>query len=111
MIDLRGKPSAKFTRKGMFRDEHFDPENNFLYVECDKVTNKVLPSLFSILFYGMSSQFCESVPDVMSRPATSFSAHLITIVGFSSDNASMFLFFVCCSKKSPLSRPRRQLAI
>lgn len=38
IMELRGKPSAKFIKKGQLKDEHFDENLNFLYCEIDKVT-------------------------------------------------------------------------
>lgn len=40
-MDLRGKFSHRLLRRGAFFDQHFDHENNFLYQEVDKVTEKV----------------------------------------------------------------------
>ena len=40
-MDLKGKMSNKFIRKGQFKDAHFDSNYNFLYQEIDKVTEKV----------------------------------------------------------------------
>lgn len=41
MMDVKGKIPNKVTRKGMFRDQHFDGNYNFLYHEVDKVTHRV----------------------------------------------------------------------
>ena len=41
MMELKGKMPNKMTRKGMFKDTHFDPSLNFLFAEIDKVTEKV----------------------------------------------------------------------
>lgn len=49
MMDLKGKFPNKIIRKGMFRDQHFDGNYNFLYHEVDKVTHRVSFNL-SILF-------------------------------------------------------------
>lgn len=43
-MDLKGKMANKTIRKGMFKDQHFDSNCNFLYHEVDKVTERV--SLF-----------------------------------------------------------------
>ncbi|XP_078607195.1 serine/threonine-protein kinase PRP4 homolog [Branchiostoma floridae x Branchiostoma japonicum] len=40
MMDLKGKIPNKMIRKGMFKDQHFDPQCNFMYVEVDKVTQR-----------------------------------------------------------------------
>ena len=41
IIDLRGRPPVRHLVKGQFRFEHFDSENNFMFTEIDKVTQKV----------------------------------------------------------------------
>ena len=41
MMELKGKMPHKMARKGMFRDQHFDSNFNFLYSEIDRVTEKV----------------------------------------------------------------------
>ena len=40
-MDLKGKMPNRLIRKGMFRDQHFDGNYNFLYHEVDKVTQRV----------------------------------------------------------------------
>jgi len=40
-MDLKGKMANKTIRKGMFKDQHFDTNCNFLYHEVDKVTERV----------------------------------------------------------------------
>ena len=40
MMDLKGKMPHKVIRKGMFKDNHFDGNYNFLYQEVDKVTHR-----------------------------------------------------------------------
>lgn len=39
--DMRGRFMNKLVRKGAFRTQHFDEACNFIYVEVDKVTQKV----------------------------------------------------------------------
>jgi len=39
-MDLKGKPSVKFIRKGAYKDKHFDMDNAFLHHELDPVTQK-----------------------------------------------------------------------
>lgn len=39
-MDLNGKFSVKQIKKGAFKDQHFDANNNFLYKDIDKVTEK-----------------------------------------------------------------------
>lgn len=52
-------------RKGLFKDQHFDQNLNFLYIEVDKVTERVRCSFlplnhsFSFFFY-MSLYFNSS---------------------------------------------------
>lgn len=41
MMDVKGRMPNRFIRKAMFRDKHFDESFNFMYVELDKVTQKV----------------------------------------------------------------------
>lgn len=48
MMDLKGKMPHKVIRKGMFKDNHFDGNYNFLYQEVDRVTHRV--SLSVMLF-------------------------------------------------------------
>jgi len=45
-MDLKGKMANKTIRKGMFKDQHFDSNCNFLYHEVDKVTERVRIILF-----------------------------------------------------------------
>lgn len=49
MMDLKGKFPNKIIRKGMFRDQHFDSNYNFLYHEVDKVTHRVSPYVSSAI--------------------------------------------------------------
>ncbi|XP_073704728.1 serine/threonine-protein kinase PRP4 homolog [Garra rufa] len=39
-MDLKGKLPNKMIRKGLFKDQHFDQNLNFLYTEVDKVTER-----------------------------------------------------------------------
>ncbi|KAK6627428.1 Serine/threonine-protein kinase PRP4 [Polyplax serrata] len=39
-MDLKGKIPNKVIRKGIFKDQHFDNQCNFLYHEVDKVTER-----------------------------------------------------------------------
>jgi serine/threonine-protein kinase PRP4 len=41
MMEAKGKLPNKMIRKGMFKSQHFDENFNFLYVEVDKVTQRV----------------------------------------------------------------------
>ena len=50
MMDLKGKIPNKVIRKGMFRDQHFDGNNNFLYHEVDKVTHRVSGTFYIFEF-------------------------------------------------------------
>lgn len=45
-MDLKGKMANKTIRKGMFKDQHFDSNCNFLYHEVDKVTERVRLMLY-----------------------------------------------------------------
>jgi serine/threonine-protein kinase PRP4 len=40
-MDWRGRFNAKHIRKAQFRDQYFDANNNFVYREVDKVTQRV----------------------------------------------------------------------
>ena len=40
-MDFKGKPPNKYVRKGAFKDKHFDDEFNLLFVDVDKITQKV----------------------------------------------------------------------
>ena len=50
MMDVRGKLPNKMIRKGMFKQQHFDENCNFLYVEVDKVTQRVCQTIVEPLF-------------------------------------------------------------
>ncbi len=41
MMEVKGKIPNRVTRKGMFKEKHFDSSFSFLYAEVDKVTEKV----------------------------------------------------------------------
>ena len=41
MMDVKGKVPNKLIKKAQFRDQHFNEQCDFLYVEVDKVTQKV----------------------------------------------------------------------
>lgn len=49
MMDLKGKMSNKVIRKGMFKDQHFDYNYNFLYREIDKVTEREKTTTLSMI--------------------------------------------------------------
>lgn len=54
MMEVKGKLPNKMIRKGMFRNQHFDENCNFLYVEVDKVTQRVCllyPSFIYCIFF------------------------------------------------------------
>lgn len=46
-------------RKGLFKDQHFDQNLNFLYIEVDKVTERVRAVFF--LQYLMETRIFEQV--------------------------------------------------
>lgn len=50
MMDVKGKMPNKMIRKGMFKDQHFDANYNFLYHEVDKVTHRVSWLQFLLMF-------------------------------------------------------------
>lgn len=39
-MDVKGKFPNKLIRKAQFKDQHFDPDCNFMFVEIDKVTER-----------------------------------------------------------------------
>lgn len=41
MMDVKGKMNNKLIKKAQFKDNHFDEHCNFMYVEVDKITQKV----------------------------------------------------------------------
>ena len=41
MMELKGKVPHRMARRGMFKDQHFDANFNFLYSAIDRVTEKV----------------------------------------------------------------------
>lgn len=48
-MDLKGKMSNRFIRKGAFKEQHFDATYNFLCQEIDRVTERVSYLLLSNL--------------------------------------------------------------
>ncbi|XP_072544305.1 uncharacterized protein prpf4ba [Salminus brasiliensis] len=46
-MDLKGKMPNKMIRKGLFKDQHFDQNLNFLYTEVDKVTEREKVTMMS----------------------------------------------------------------
>lgn len=51
-MDVKGKMANKTIRKGMFKDQHFDSNCNFLYHEVDKVTERVKTFINILLELG-----------------------------------------------------------
>ncbi|XP_078739442.1 serine/threonine-protein kinase PRP4 homolog, partial [Lampetra fluviatilis] len=47
MMDLKGKMPNKMIRKGTFKDQHFDQNLNFMYIEVDKVTEREKVTIMS----------------------------------------------------------------
>ncbi|MGH0150570.1 UNVERIFIED_CONTAM: hypothetical protein FKN15_018844 [Acipenser sinensis] len=48
-MDLKGKIPNKMIRKGLFKDQHFDQNLNFLYIEVDKVTEREKVTVMSTI--------------------------------------------------------------
>uniref|UniRef100_A0A667ZW62 Serine/threonine-protein kinase PRP4 homolog n=1 Tax=Myripristis murdjan TaxID=586833 RepID=A0A667ZW62_9TELE len=48
-MDLKGKMPNKMIRKGLFKDQHFDQNLNFLYIEVDKVTEREKVTVMSTI--------------------------------------------------------------
>nr|XP_046213724.1 serine/threonine-protein kinase PRP4 homolog [Oncorhynchus gorbuscha] len=48
-MDLKGKMPNKMIRKGVFKDQHFDQNLNFLYTEVDRVTEREKVTVMSTI--------------------------------------------------------------
>uniref|UniRef100_A0A8C5MAI6 Serine/threonine-protein kinase PRP4 homolog n=1 Tax=Leptobrachium leishanense TaxID=445787 RepID=A0A8C5MAI6_9ANUR len=48
-MDLKGKMPNKMIRKGVFKDQHFDSNLNFMYIEVDKVTEREKVTVLSTI--------------------------------------------------------------
>uniref|UniRef100_F6PS09 Serine/threonine-protein kinase PRP4 homolog n=1 Tax=Ornithorhynchus anatinus TaxID=9258 RepID=F6PS09_ORNAN len=48
-MDLKGKMPNKMIRKGVFKDQHFDLNLNFMYIEVDKVTEREKVTVMSTI--------------------------------------------------------------
>uniref|UniRef100_A0A8C8F0Y3 Serine/threonine-protein kinase PRP4 homolog n=1 Tax=Oncorhynchus tshawytscha TaxID=74940 RepID=A0A8C8F0Y3_ONCTS len=48
-MDIKGKMPNKMIRKGVFKDQHFDQNLNFLYTEVDKVTEREKVTVMSTI--------------------------------------------------------------
>ncbi|XP_072307259.1 pre-mRNA processing factor 4Bb [Eucyclogobius newberryi] len=48
-MDMKGKMPNKMIRKGVFKDQHFDQNLNFLYIEVDKVTEREKVTVMSTI--------------------------------------------------------------
>ena len=46
MFDVKGRMPNKVVKKAMFREKHFDESFNFMFVETDKITQKVFLNVF-----------------------------------------------------------------
>jgi serine/threonine-protein kinase PRP4 len=69
-FDLKGKANSKMIRKATFRDLHFDSNNNFLYQEVDKVTERekvVVISNFKLRDLGAEVMAGQSLPEDQLR--------------------------------------------
>ena len=60
MIDIKGRMNNKLVKKAAFRDKHFDESFNFMYIETDKVTQKVSIFCMACKLRGIWIQFCLS---------------------------------------------------
>jgi len=49
MFDAKGRMPNKVVKKAMFREKHFDENFNFMFVETDKITQKVKLSFYPTL--------------------------------------------------------------
>ena len=66
---MRGRPPTKLIKRSQFRDDHFDPDCNFVYTELDKVTQKVR-SLAVRHFTPHHLFACQTKITVMKTPGT-----------------------------------------
>ncbi|XP_068092929.1 serine/threonine-protein kinase PRP4 homolog [Hyperolius riggenbachi] len=48
-MDLKGKMPNKMIRKGVFKEQHFDANLNFMYIEVDKVTEREKVTIMSTI--------------------------------------------------------------
>ncbi|ELT96857.1 hypothetical protein CAPTEDRAFT_157727 [Capitella teleta] len=73
-MDLKGKMPNRLIRRAMFRDLHFDSNNNFLYHEVDKVTQREKVTVISS--WGNPKDLlaeligCQRLPDDQHRKVT-----------------------------------------
>ncbi|XP_051555130.1 serine/threonine-protein kinase PRP4 homolog isoform X2 [Myxocyprinus asiaticus] len=63
-MDLKGKMPNKVIRKGLFKDQHFDQNLNFLYTEVDKVTEREKVTVMSTI-----NQTKDLLMDMVGRQA------------------------------------------
>lgn len=60
MMELKGKVPHRMARKGLFKDQHFDANFNFLYSAIDRVTEKVsefIGCVVTFLAYNWGKDF------------------------------------------------------
>lgn len=78
IMELKGKPSSRFLRKGAFKELHFDTDFKLLYKEVDKVTKNVRLVPLAGLVYGLfcSPVFITCCPIPSSHPSPSMSTFL-----------------------------------
>ena len=62
MMDVKGRMPNKLIKKAMFRDKHFDENFNFMYIEVDKITQKVFHAFkfFCLLFSDIQDVFIKA---------------------------------------------------
>ncbi len=63
MMEVKGKIPNRVTRKGMFKEKHFDSSFSFLYAEVDRVTEKVHAYMTYIIY--VQSQYDPSIENVL----------------------------------------------
>ena len=48
-MDLKGKIQNKMIRKDVFKDQHFEQNLNFMYIEDDKITEREKVAVMSTI--------------------------------------------------------------
>ena len=51
MFDVKGRMPNKVVKKAMFREKHFDENFNFMFIETDKITQKVNRLFIFTIFF------------------------------------------------------------
>ncbi|NP_001091334.1 pre-mRNA processing factor 4B L homeolog [Xenopus laevis] len=74
-MDLKGKMPNKMIRKGVCKDQHFDANLNFMYIEVDKVTEREKVTVMSTInpTKDLSADLvgCQRLPEDQRKKSTS----------------------------------------